>query len=436
MRWRRPDDAFGELHDAYVADVVHVAVAAQDRRARAGRRRPPRRRPARGRRRAYRRSRTCSWSWARRPTPASSSWPHRPRRSRARSPPETSPTPPRCRRSSFPSPSCTWPTTPTCATPTCRCSGTERRPSPLQASRVGRDATLQSFTAGLGGALRAGAHRLRPRGTGRADVTARRLSRHGRAGPRLPDPPGPPRAPDREPAAVQRGGGRHGPIGVQRADPHPQGGAGRQRHADEPQPRAVRGSPRRLGAQPRHRRERRAVQPRLDGRPHRRGAALLPRDARHRPGRGRAPHRARLLRRPGRTGAVPGRGPVGGGRRAPPPGRAPVGAGEGPVGELVRLCGRDELSPGQRRGASTWACTASPWCASTTTSTPSATPAATRTTRCPRARCWPRSARSSAGSTDRCSICARASPGRCPATKPVPVYGVKVDGDDVLVELP
>ena len=51
--------------------------------------------------------------------------------------------------------------------------------------------------------------------------------------------------------------------------------------------------------------------------------------------------------------------------------------------------------------------------------------------RCPRARS--RTAPSSAGCTARASTCAPASPTGLPATKPVPVYPVKIDGDDVLV---
>ena len=41
-------------------------------------------------------------------------------------------------------------------------------------------------------------------------------------------------------------------------------------------------------------------------------------------------------------------------------------------------------------------------------------------------------ARSSAGCTARASTCAPASPTGLPATQPVPVYPVKIDGDDVL----
>ena len=49
---------------------------------------------------------------------------------------------------------------------------------------------------------------------------------------------------------------------------------------------------------------------------------------------------------------------------------------------------------------------------------------------CPRARST--AARSSAGCTARASTCAPASPTGLPATEPVPIYPVKIDGDDVL----
>ena len=78
----------------------------------------------------------------------------------------------------------------------------------------------------------------------------------------------------------------------------------------------------------------------------------------------------------------------------------------------------------------------SPWCGSATTSTPSATGAATRTTRWPRGRCGPRSARSSAPSTARPSTCGPASPARSRPPGRCPVYRVVVDGDDVSVVVP
>ena len=59
-------------------------------------------------------------------------------------------------------------------------------------------------------------------------------------------------------------------------------------------------------AQPRHRDQRREVQPRLDGRADRRRAALLPREPRHPSRRRRAADRARLLRRGARP--APGAG--------------------------------------------------------------------------------------------------------------------------------
>ena len=67
------------------------------------------------------------------------------------------------------------------------------------------------------------------------------------------------------------------------------------------------------------------------------------------------------------------------------------------------------------------------------TCTPSATPARTPRSRSPRARS--RAARSSAGCTARGSTCAPASRPALPAIRPVPVYPVTVDGDDVLVDV-
>ena len=63
---------------------------------------------------------------------------------------------------------------------------------------------------------------------------------------------------------------------------------GAQRLPDQPQPEALRGGLGRVGAQPRDREQRRALQPRLGGRPGRRRAALLPRE----PGRAAAGGRA------------------------------------------------------------------------------------------------------------------------------------------------
>ena len=91
-------------------------------------------------------------------------------------------------------------------------------------------------------------------------------------------------------------------LGLQRADPGPPRRGAQRRPPDQPQPRARRGRARRLGAQPRHPRERRDVLPRLDGRPDRRGPALLHRVAGRGARGGRGAHRARVLRRHHRPG--------------------------------------------------------------------------------------------------------------------------------------
>ena len=76
-----------------------------------------------------------------------------------------------------------------------------------------------------------------------------------------------------------------------------------ERVADEPQPRAHRRRERGVDPEPRDRGERRALLARVDGRPDRRRAALLPRVARHPARGGRAPDRARILRRRVRAAA-------------------------------------------------------------------------------------------------------------------------------------
>ena len=114
-----------------------------------------------------------------------------------------------------------------------------------------------------------------------------------------------------------------------------------------------------------------------------------------------------------------------------------VGAqGRQPMGDVVRLCGRDEIDSGdgtalRRRSAPDRAGAHRGRLLRHRRHA-----AATRTTRSPKARCSSRRVRSSAGSTGRCSTCGPASRRSLPATKPVPVYVVRVDGDDVLVELP
>ena len=66
-------------------------------------------------------------------------------------------------------------------------------------------------------------------------------------------------------------------------------------------------------------------------------------------------------------------------------------------------------------------------------STPSTTPAPTPTSRCPRASST--AAPSSAGSTARASTSAPATPSGPPATVPIAVHTVKIEGDDVYVAL-
>ncbi len=75
-----------------------------------------------------------------------------------------------------------------------------------------------------------------------------------------------------------------------------------------------------------------------------------------------------------------------------------------------------------------------PSCAPRTASAPSTTSAATPRSRCPRARSTARP--SSAGCTARASTSHRASRSGLPATQPVPVYPVTIDGDAVLVDVP
>ena len=94
----------------------------------------------------------------------------------------------------------------------------------------------------------------------------------------------------------------HVALGLQRAHPGAPGGRAQRRPPDQPQPRPRRGGPRRLGAQPRHPRERRDVLARLDGGPGRRGPALLHRVARRGARSGRGADRARASSTPSSTG--------------------------------------------------------------------------------------------------------------------------------------
>ena len=190
--------------------------------------------------------------------------------------------------------------------------------------------------------------------------------------------------------AVQ--GSRRGPRGrLHRAHPGAARTPGHERLPDQPQPQAVRARLGRVGPEPRDREQRRALQPRLDRRPDRRGPALLPGEP------GVPPVADRLVVRgffdevlaSARTGGALVEGRLGstGRDRSERPRPRRVGGGRA-VMHRRALCPVDD--PGRRGpAASRSMATTSPWSASTTTSTRSATPAATRTSRCPRARCTP-----------------------------------------------
>ena len=271
---------------------------------------------------------------------------------------------------------------------------------------------------------------------------AGRLHRPGRPDARLPHAAGPP-APRGRPATCCSWGRwptrahsvYSGLIRVR---------AGRgpvRRHADQPQPGARRGRPRRLGAQPRHRGERRAVQPRVDGRARstRTSATTSSRGA-------SSPSVAEQLivagffdehRRPGPRRRCPGPG-------RPGPGRAvrgdrwlsPGDGADGAAAVTVRLCGRDDLAAGRgpavRRGRA-----------------PGGPGPHRRRLLRRRRPLQPRgllagrrrgagrtSARSSAPSTARRSTCAPASPARCRPPGRCRSTTVVVEGDDVSVVVP
>ena len=195
---------------------------------------------------------------------------------------------------------------------------------------AGRGRSRLVHAAGHRGArrrLRPRAHRGPPRRPGRFHPPGRAVLRRWRPDARLPHHPGPRRAAHVERPAVQ--GRRAGPFTqrLHRPHPHPRERQGHRRLPDEPQPDAQR---RRLGrerAEPRHPDQRREVQPRVHGRPDRRGPAVLPREPWH-PARGRrAARRARLLRR----GARPAAGQLD--HRCDPPGRADQAAPRRRAGE-------------------------------------------------------------------------------------------------------
>ena len=280
-----------------------------------------------------------------------------------------------------------------------------RSPAWPAAARASRP--LRTFTVGLGAAY----DRVR------ADVVGRRQGRPQRDPLGLPRRRRPrcttsapcrttwPPAPTSE-LLCQGAVAGHVALGLQRADPGAPRRRAQRRPPDQPQPRPRRGGARRLGAQPRHPRERRALLPRLDGGTGRRGPALLHRVARRGARGGRGPHRARLLRRHHRPLARPRGHPVPRSARCTSASTSPWAAGRcPPVSETVALCRTDDLASGRgpalRRGRPPHRARAH----RRRRSTPSTTSAATRTTRCPRARSGPRSARSSAPATAARSTC-------------------------------
>ena len=155
-------------------------------------------------------------------------------------------------------------------------------------------------------------------------------------------------AADDERAALPGGGRRPVPLGLQRVDPGPPRGGPQRRPPDQPQPRARRGRPRRLGAQPRHPRERREVLPRLDS------ARSTKTSATTSSRRRRTPEVAEGLIVRGFFDAIIDRGPV--------PEVTPLlsarctsvstrrsRTGWWPVSETVVLCKIDEVPPGEAK---------------------------------------------------------------------------------------
>ena len=309
-----------------------------------------------------------------------------------------------------------------------------------QASRVGPRRHPRLLVGGARWRLRPRPHRLRGLGQGRDEQPARCVLRRRREHARLPHHAGPRGAGHDQRPPVQGRGPRQRQVGVLGAHPGAQGGRGHQRLPDQPQPRAVGGGARRVGAQPGDRGQRRALQPRVRGRADRRGAALLPREPGHRARRGRAADRARASSARCSTGcpSPPLRRSRCGRQRWHDQARAKrrraAREPERPT-RTVYVPVRSTSWSRARPAASRSAPTASAWCASATTSTPSATVAATPTSRSRRARSGSRSARSSAGSTAARSRSSTASRSRCRPPEPVPVYDVIVEGDDVLVKI-
>ena len=164
-------------------------------------------------------------------------------------------------------------------------------------------ASVTAGLAGFGGDYARLRTDCRLVGRGRHRRPAGRLLRRRRPDARLPHLPGPRRARHHQQPALQGRGERPLPVRLHRPHPGRQGRPGHQRLPDQPQHQALRRRVGRVGAQPRDREQRRALQPRLGRRPDRRGAALLPREPRRAdPGR-RAAHRGRVLRRGARPAA-------------------------------------------------------------------------------------------------------------------------------------
>ena len=174
----------------------------------------------------------------------------------------------------------------------------------FQRAHVGRDATLRTSAVALGGdyaRLRSEARARRaraPRATSSrcTSATARRCSTSARS-----------RITTRRTRAAtccSRARSRTTPARCTRvSSASAEDGAEGERVADQPQPRAHRRRERGVDPEPRDRGERRAVLARVDGRADRRRPALLPREPRHPARGGRAPHRARVLRRRVRAAA-------------------------------------------------------------------------------------------------------------------------------------
>ena len=291
-------------------------------------------------------------------------------------------------------------------------------------------ATVTAGLAGFGGDYARRAHRLPARRPGRHRRPARRLLRRRRPDARLPHLPGPRRPRHHEQPAVQGHGQRPLPLRLHRPDPGRQGSPRHERLPDQPQHQALRGGVGRVGAQPRDREQRRALQPRLRRRPDRRGAALLPREPRRADPGGRAADRGRLLRRGLRR--APRQRPAAHARRrrrrqAPARcwrerrrARRAAGRparGQGPAGRGRRPCCRRRAHRRRRLRAS-------------------ATAAATRTSRSPRARSTATSKQIECWKHGSAFSLETGEPESLPATKPVPVYEARVVDGEIEVVVP